>query len=1281
MSKRLPTSAESSRALHLRAEQEQILADYSICVGRDQELELIRDWVKNGRGGFRVITGLAGVGKTAFMRVVRDELSKDKYEVKAYFFRAMTKFDSIECLQEFVKEGDLVKAPAKSVKRVVILDALEESQLRLDSLRWNWGGLGENVFVILSLRAAENDKDLLELPSAIRSAIKRPLSPVESRPRIILANLSKWEDIDLWVRLVAEQKGIVAGQIKGLDSYVELLRNTTKGFPLYLSLLLQDIEREPKMPDITRGSDEYVSAAWEMLCLENKDRSHDLLPLIASAKRELHEREIKAIWESCHVGDRSLDNLTSLPHGVRRWLRMTRTDSGYQVSFAHEVLRDWFRESGSSFGTAYHRANDELKQYAFDHRDWNYSLTYLPEHCAEDADTNRLRELFQDVVFQDRRCALIGFSRFESFIGKAKKQFHDVDPIFDEVEILVSALSDQIAHSGLQSATALAPSTKWGAKVRASATGAGRPWLALTYGRPLLRSLSRLVSPSRLRDTPILVSFADLIVCGRLDGQIEVNRVRTDGSYEVVFESKTNSQVLSVAHMDGRFITGKGDGVLCIWSPEPDGTYLVAFESAKPVQREGEEADAIFSLQCNGDGFIISGHYFGHIRVWEPNEDGLFQVVSEIETPSNVLSLVLCGEHIVSGHDDGQMRSWKTSQDGAYRMDFESQRLGTECLGSIDGKIVSGHRDGRIRVWKLESEGSYSIEFEEETPSPVRSLTSFGGRIFSGHADGAIRVWALDGAGSWQLAFCSERLAQVTSLSDSDGKLVSGHGDGSVRVWESELQGPSRFSQVSRAVGEIAGRFGLEDPLIEFEGQIVNGDKDGLLQVWSLERDGSYSLSFESDPLGTVYCLAKGKAQIISGHRDGFRVWRVNSTNGYSSHIWAFGLSRVLSLAFSDGKIISGHADGRIRVWELLPDDSWRKAFQSEELSDVCAFASENGRIFSGHIDGTIRLWQEDSSGSYSQVHHINLSRPISSLSLLGRYVVSGGLDGKLRVHEYDGNNGFRSVFESGAFSGIESLICTGEQIFTGHYDGCIRLWGPSFAGSYELLLTSPILRPVIGLAFVCGRLVSKHSDGSILVWQLYPGQSASHVPTSVTFASIGALLQKKAEDTTLEFKETLMWDIKQGQYNNERVLDVSKAICAMINRDGGTILIGVADDGNRPIGIGKDLENLKTVDRFQRKLAEPFGQKLSPDPTDLVRVHFEEYRGTLICQVNVKSDRTSMYTLNNKVYVRRDGESREISGRDLALWWSRRQKGHDLTLGTLKHSYSIGVPISKLVE
>lgn len=179
----------------------------------------------------------------------------------------------------------------------------------------------------------------------------------------------------------------------------------------------------------------------------------------------------------------------------------------------------------------------------------------------------------------------------------------------------------------------------------------------------------------------------------------------------------------------------------------------------------------------------------------------------------------------------------------------------------------------------------------------------------------------------------------------------------------------------------------------------------------------------------------------------------------------------------------------------------------------------------------------------------------------------------------------------------------------------------------------------------------------------LYFGEGDSYEDALANDAAeIRALLRPKLETAKLEFKETLYYDIRLGTIHGDRVIDVAKAICAMLNREGGTILIGVNDDAEI-VGIERDLASfgkegkLGTPDQFQRKLAEPFGVKLRPDPTDLIRVRFIPIDGKLVCRVDVTSDKATMFTLNEKVYVRRDGSSVEMSPADTAHWWQRRHR------------------------
>ena len=182
--------------------------------------------------------------------------------------------------------------------------------------------------------------------------------------------------------------------------------------------------------------------------------------------------------------------------------------------------------------------------------------------------------------------------------------------------------------------------------------------------------------------------------------------------------------------------------------------------------------------------------------------------------------------------------------------------------------------------------------------------------------------------------------------------------------------------------------------------------------------------------------------------------------------------------------------------------------------------------------------------------------------------------------------------------------------------------------------------------------------DGRIPIELVKKAAGSTKAPTVED--EVHAMLALPAENDEVEFKETLHWDVREGKYNDERLMDVQKAICAMLNRNGGTILLGVQDAGNKPVGIAKDIEKYKSPDAFQRKVAEPFGVKLKPDPSELVKVRFLEIDGVTLARVDVRADRVHHYFLQDKLYLRRDGESRELAGPNLAAWATRRSRGEE---------------------
>jgi len=100
------------------------------------------------------------------------------------------------------------------------------------------------------------------------------------------------------------------------------------------------------------------------------------------------------------------------------------------------------------------------------------------------------------------------------------------------------------------------------------------------------------------------------------------------------------------------------------------------------------------------------------------------------------------------------------------------------------------------------------------------------------------------------------------------------------------------------------------------------------------------------------------------------------------------------------------------------------------------------------------------------------------------------------------------------------------------------------------------------------------------------------------------------SESATLEFKR-------------EFVRDIVKTVIAFANTSGGTILIGIDDDGNV---VGVD-----DIDGTQLKLVNSIRDSVRPDVTMFVDYHVKERDGKPVIEVTVQKGTASPYYLAGK--------------------------------------------------
>lgn len=156
-----------------------------------------------------------------------------------------------------------------------------------------------------------------------------------------------------------------------------------------------------------------------------------------------------------------------------------------------------------------------------------------------------------------------------------------------------------------------------------------------------------------------------------------------------------------------------------------------------------------------------------------------------------------------------------------------------------------------------------------------------------------------------------------------------------------------------------------------------------------------------------------------------------------------------------------------------------------------------------------------------------------------------------------------------------------------------------------------------------------------------------------------------EGESDELEFKSTLRWDLAAGAVSRKMEEAIVKAVAAFANSHGGTLVIGVDDDG-QTIGLHHDYNSLGDADRdkFERHLHSLLYQNLGKSfVTTKVKVRFHDVAGADVCQVDVAMGKEPIVVASKdkngvvveKFYVRSGNSSQEIALSEMSAYLKER--------------------------
>ncbi len=118
-----------------------------------------------------------------------------------------------------------------------------------------------------------------------------------------------------------------------------------------------------------------------------------------------------------------------------------------------------------------------------------------------------------------------------------------------------------------------------------------------------------------------------------------------------------------------------------------------------------------------------------------------------------------------------------------------------------------------------------------------------------------------------------------------------------------------------------------------------------------------------------------------------------------------------------------------------------------------------------------------------------------------------------------------------------------------------------------------------------------------------------------------------KGEDDNLEFKSSFRYDYRQQKVNKALESVIIKTISGFMNAAGGSLLIGVADDGSI-LGLEPDYNTLnrKDSDGFTQLLMSAIADKIGTPACRLVRILFHQQNEKEVCRIIILPSPVPVY-------------------------------------------------------
>ncbi len=216
-----------------------------------------------------------------------------------------------------------------------------------------------------------------------------------------------------------------------------------------------------------------------------------------------------------------------------------------------------------------------------------------------------------------------------------------------------------------------------------------------------------------------------------------------------------------------------------------------------------------------------------------------------------------------------------------------------------------------------------------------------------------------------------------------------------------------------------------------------------------------------------------------------------------------------------------------------------------------------------------------------------------------------------------------REKLRRGDVHQINDLVTLNLDIWQFARDAIVNAEGPELLRAFWRAIEKvTVLDPTCGSgAFLFAALRILESLYSDCLARMEDFVQDSERPLFKTVEDVVRALIEAGESSSLEFKASARWDLKEDKHNPALEEVVVKTVAGFLNGQGGTLLIGVDDSGG-VLGLAKDYERTKGQtpgrDSFELWLTKRLMSDLGQGAKESFHVDFASLEGQEVCRVVV---------------------------------------------------------------